>query len=152
MQNLEFIRDKTITRGFPEFGGRSIPVKWANMKRGYFESDLTIGDFSMKVDRSLRKAPEGVIMGGMSHELSHMAIEYGSNVFQRVIDTILLDWSERYQTWDERRTDILAVERGLGRELLEFVMYADRKRNNPYKTKDGLTAGEIRQMLKARGE
>ncbi len=145
--NLDSCKFEIIERGFPEVRPIIVEVSYKKLKEAYFESDRSSRQkYELDVDVSLRHAPRKVIMGGMSHEIAHIVRDLRFNSLFLTLERALcnIKW---YETWDERQTDILVVKRGLGKELLAFLQYADKRREN-YTIQDGLTVRELKQMLK----
>lgn len=145
------IRDETISRAFPELEKTEVDLYWINSPDAFFEygQNLTSKQFYIKIDKSMKKVREIVFVGGLAHELAHISIDLSLNMYTRILDRWLYKRWPQYQTSDERRTDKLVIERGLGYELLAFVEYVD-ERYEDYTAKDGLTGEEIKKMLTSR--
>lgn len=147
MNNLENIKDEAIKRAFPELAEGTITIQYKRMKTTYFKFDrVKKRVYHIKVDWSLRKAPEKVVIGGLAHELGHISLDSSRGQLAHRLDNILYSLFSPYETWDERRTDTLVFQRGLGRELLRFLEYANKRREK-FTKKDGLTVKELRRML-----
>ena len=71
------------------------------------------------------------------------------NFITRFLEQLRYEHSKKYRSSNERETDLFVVERGYGHQLLAFVEYHD-KRFKPYTEKDGLTAEELKEILRAR--
>jgi hypothetical protein len=151
MDNLEEIKNYTINRGFPELiGSVVITADYKSMEDSYFEMDrLRKKEYHINADNSLINAGNKVIIGGLAHELAHISKDFNKNWLANEIDSWLYSLSARYETWDERRADALAIKKGFGKELLAFLDYAN-ERGEVYNKKDGLTAEEIRRILNSR--
>jgi hypothetical protein len=149
MNNLNRIINHILKKGFPELSNAIIFVGHRRLKDAFFEYvTKSKGSYSINIDLSLKKANRNIIIGGLAHELSHILLEHKRNSMINQIDMLLYTLSSRYETWDERRTDLLTIKRGFGKELLAFLRYAERKREK-YDEDDGLTAEEIRGILKS---
>ena len=147
MNRLERIQTKIISDAFPELAKVTIPVRWKPMSDAYFET--TFGkkrEYSIDVDCSLKKASPDVLSGGMAHELAHITISFGSTPVVIWLDSLLVKYSLLYTIWDERRTDRLVIKRGYGRELLSFLKYANKRRQD-YSKYDGLTVEEVTKLI-----
>ena len=100
------------------------------------------------VDKSLKKAPEKVVKGGLAHEAAHIYRDYKRNVFSRALDSVRYAVDiKKQETRNEREADMLVVKRGYGEELLAFLKYHDKRRKK-HKKKDGLTVKELKKILK----
>jgi hypothetical protein len=83
--------------------------------------------------------------GCLAHELSHIVLEIKKNL---LVDFWQFLTHRRNESELERQTDMLVVERGLGRQLLLFHKEHGKKYKS-YKSCQDLTKGEIRQRLKS---
>ena len=147
MHDLEIVKNRIVTGGFPELSGIEIYPEYKKIKDGYLEFyRIKKGTYQINVDRSLGNATLGVVEGGTAHELAHIARDNKRWRIFHTFDMFLYNNWRWYETRDERRTDILVVERGYGQQLLEFVRYANERRED-FTAKDGLTAEELERML-----
>ena len=147
MHDLVAIKDRIVTMGYPELSQVRIRLDWVKSKDAYFEYGTVGGDYFIDVDRKLRNSSIPVIEGGMAHEISHILLDHSLNPVLRFLDDKLHSYWERYQVWDERRTDILTIERGFGSELIEFTKYANKRREK-FTKKDCLSLAEMRRVLR----
>lgn len=166
------IRDRVVTELFPKLSPLEIKIsieEGSDELLGYGE--LTGGGYYIDVDTEMKKATEDELYGGMAHELAHIAMDEQKNFVTRLItDTIynlgtkykkgdkkmnpVNRWLNRnvyhrcygYVTSDERKTDMLVVERGAGEKLLAFLKFHD-KHFKEYKHDEGLTVTELQQIL-----
>jgi len=145
--NLDSIKTEIIERGFPELSNTIITLGYKQMSDTYFEFErLKKRKYHIDVSTSLRNSKKMIITGGLAHDLAHISLDSNKNWLIHEIDSLLYSNFEKYEIWDERRTDILVVKRGLGPDLLKFLNHANKKRD-VYNRKDGLTAGEVKKLL-----
>lgn len=148
MHDLDSIKEKIIKNNFQELSDLVIMTDYKRLEGAYFDYDrLTKKEYQVMVESSLIRAPVIVVTGGMAHEIAHILRDGNMNFMLFAIDRTLYDLWQWYQTRDERQTDLLVVNRGLGLELLSFVEYANKRRAN-YTKRDGLTATELRKLLR----
>ena len=166
------IRDKVINEVFPELSPLEIKIgieEGSDELLGYGE--LIGGGYYIDVDTEMKKATESELYGGMAHELAHIAIDERKNLVTRLITDTIYSLGAKYQkkdkrmnpvnrwlnrhvyhrcygyvTSDERKTDMLVVERGAGEKLLAFLKFHD-KHFGKYKPDEGLTVTELQQIL-----
>lgn len=141
---------EVIRRGFPELIAVEIKTNYKNLPDAYFEfTRFSRKSYLIEVDNFLKHVKKEVVLGGISHELAHIKREASTGIICSFLDEVIYNNLQRYQRWDERRTDLLVVERGLGPELLEFLIYADKRREK-YTSQDGLTVKELENLLRKR--
>jgi len=157
MFDLEEIVGGIVSNGFPELSGLAITIEYRKLKGAYGDwKKVSVSEYHIRVDKSLKKAPEKVVYGLVAHEIAHVyrknSSRYGSlitliNAFKKSKKKGLKKVFKKCATEYERDVDRLVVERGYGPYLLAFVEYPNKRRKK-YKKKDGLTARELRKMLK----
>lgn len=135
-----------VVKGFPELSKVMINTCYSKLEDAYFEYDKVKRGYKIKIDTSLRGRKRDVLVGGLAHEIAHIKRDVGFGPFL-FLDELLYDLSTKYESWTERKTYLLVVQRGLGRELLEFVKWANR-RGEEYTKEDGLTQKELELLLK----
>ena len=171
-ERIRGIRDKVIAERFPELSALEIMIdieENSDELLGYGE--LTRGGYYIDVDLEMEKATDDELYGGLAHELAHIIMDeqkddlirlitdfiYGlgikyrkddkkMNFMNRGINQFIYRRCYAYVIEDERRTDLLAVEKGAGNKLLTFLEFHDRH-HEKYESDDGLTASELRQIL-----
>lgn len=147
MNNLHGIIAEIIPVHFQELERIPISSTYRHLPEAYLEfTRHDCRNYHIDVDNSLRRASKQVLIGGIAHELAHISAEVRMGNVLSLFDWMLYACSSRYQAWDERRTDLQVVEHGLGRELLDFMEFADAHREK-YDYRDGLTTEELKQML-----
>ncbi|NQU98711.1 hypothetical protein HQ533_04545 [Candidatus Woesearchaeota archaeon] len=147
MTDLKKIRDNIIENGFPELMSIDIWIDWKKLKDALIEyGGLTEEGFYIEVDKSLRDAPTEVIEGGLAHDLTHILtdVQQGRNLTLK--DRLAYKISKKYKTLDERNTDVTAILRGYGSQLLAFLQYAEEK-DFPHYQEDGLSIREISALV-----
>lgn len=143
MSNLNKVMNGLIKENFDELSNANILIRYLKMRDGYFEFErLSRFNYLINADKSLKKAPLNVIKGGLAHELAHISKEIKMPFLLSFLEEILYDFSSKYESYDERKTDLDIRNRGLGEELLAFVKYTDNRRKK-YISSDGLTKKEI---------
>ena len=149
MQNLDEIRDKVIKKGFLELMDEDIQVEYKDLDDALFEyCGLTSDGYCIEVDNSMKDAPTDVMEGGFAHEFSHILTDIEAARSFRRRDRWARRISKRYKTLDERNTDLHAIIRGFGPQLLAFLEYSHEKGLDHYK-EDGLSIREVKAILSA---
>ncbi|MDD5193137.1 MAG: hypothetical protein PHF67_00975 [Candidatus Nanoarchaeia archaeon] len=150
MIELKPLVERIVDSGFPELKQVRIcafyvpyPIRKAFLCFGRNNRNK----YAIKVCPSLKNVSEGVLTGGLAHELAHILGEVSlddssSKSYFRLCRTY--SW---YQTLHERSTDLTVVKRGFAKQLLEFVIYVEQRRE-PYQKKDCLTQRELRAIIR----
>lgn len=135
---------ETALQAYPELRSKDVRVQWAKLEDAVMEvQPLSPEGWIIEVDKSLQDASNEVILGGLAHELAHII----RDTKETWIDKILYKISVRYQTNDERNTDLEAVFRGFAPQLLAF-MQATEKLDYEYYEEDGLSTRELKLLIK----
>ena len=92
------------------------------------------------------KAPDNVIRGGLAHELAHIVDMRGWTLGRKLAHSWLYKCSRTYRIAVERNTDLTAVLRGHGKDLLAFMDYAAAQGYDQY-YEDGLSPRELRALV-----
>ena len=146
--NLEEIRDYVLEKGFLELMGTEIKVDYTNLKNALVEHGRLSGDgFYIEVDYSLGKASGPVIQGGLAHEFAHITKDRTLRGWARFADWLLYRISKQYEKLDERNADVLAVTRGFGPQLLEFLEYSEENLDLDHYEDEGLSILELKALL-----
>jgi hypothetical protein len=138
-----------IRRHFPELRRVRIALQAGDYDCWMYYEPAGRRSFILGVDRSLEGAPRRVLEGGFAHELAHITRDIRYSPFQ--LDRAFgryqrsLAWSIR----DERNTDLEAIRRGCGPQLLALMRYG-RARGYPSCREQGLLIGEVRRRLKSK--
>ena len=131
---LEKIMRKIIKESFPELANIDISIDFEdsyNIDDCYFlYGNKEIG-FFIDVDKSLETAEQGIIVGGIAHELCHILWECSVTKYYERHDSRLYKKHFLHRQRDEKYTDLETILRGYGPELL-LVM----KHYQDYPTKD----------------
>ena len=147
MVNLNELRDRVISRGFPELMAEDIHVEYKKLKDALLEyGSLTEEGYYIEIDESLIDAPKEIIVGGLAHEFSHILTDKSSGKRLMSRDRFAYGISSRYKTLDERNTDLEVILRGFGKELLNFLEYSETN-GYPYYKDDGLSIREVKKIL-----
>jgi len=149
MQNLAEIRDQIIQTGFPELLSEDIQTEYKKLDDALLEyCGLTSEGYCIEIDNSMKDASIAVMEGGLAHELSHILTDLNQERNFRRRDRWARRISKRYTVLDERNTDLQAIIRGYGPQLLAFLEYSQEKGFDHYK-EDGLSIREVKAILSA---
>src|SRR3989344_2467287 len=141
--NLTNLMQHIIQDSFPELSAGAIEIYYKKIKGAYLDCRrVQQNSYKIRVHRNLNDAPRQVLVGGIAHELAHFYRDFQRDDLMHFCDLFLYNRFSTYQTYDERATDRLVIERGKGEELLAFLRYANKKRKK-YSKKDGLTVKKI---------
>ena len=140
---LERILRQLIRRSFPELRRLRLAIGFEDLEPGTCLEYYTLnGRFGIAVSPLLREAPLNALMGGIAHELAHIARDHRLGPLQR-------DWaferfasSPAYRIREERATDRRAVERGYGPHLIALARFA-RRIGIRFERENGLLTDEI---------
>lgn len=147
MNGLDEIRDEVMRDGFPELIHLDIQVEYVRLEDALLEyGELSPEGYYVEVEETLRNTNRLVLVGGMAHELAHIADSASLSRFGNFEDGLLHRVSSRYRILDERNVDLQAILRGFGPALLEFLEYAKRAGFPRYED-DGLSIKEVRVLL-----
>ncbi len=148
LTDLVELKDQIVREAFPELSEVKIELHFEKSDdelMGYGE--LRGRGYYIDVDKVMRKAPLLAVEGGLAHELAHILVDFKMDPISRFFDQLSYERDKEYQTNDERKTDLLVVERGYGPQLLRYVRFHD-KRYKHYAEEDGLTAKELKTLLR----
>lgn len=143
MARLDRILRRLVATAYPELKRLRIAIAFAGLPDDtLLRYDCAAGRFSVSVGDFLRDAPVHVLEGGIAHELAHVVRDsrLAPRLLARAYDRY--DRSRSYRVRDERATDRLAVDRGLGPQLLAFLAHA-RSRGYRFTPEHGLHTSEI---------
>jgi hypothetical protein len=147
MNDLAYLRDQVVQRGFPELLAEDIQVEYKHLEDALLEyGTLNPEGFYIEVDESLMNASPQVIIGGLAHEFSHILVEKTSHERMMSRDMLAYRISKRYKTLDERNTDLEVILRGFGKDLLVFLEFSE-KEGYPHYKEDGLSIRELKILI-----
>lgn len=146
MNNLQEILNSVKSNGFSDLHV-VISVEYVKSKDAYFSYERNERKYHIEADKKMKKAPLEVVEGGLAHELAHIERDSKLGFFERREDIRKYNDSAEYRKEDERETDMLVIQKGYGKQLLEFIKYHNKRRRK-YKKKDGLTKKEIKKLIK----
>jgi hypothetical protein len=135
-----------IRRGFPELAGRDFRIQFGDYG-DWMWYDLAAGAFVIGVDNSLRATPRRVLEGGFAHELAHIVRDLRLGPFQRSLAYGRYDRLRAYRIRDERGTDLEAIRRGYGRQLLALMLWG-RTRGYTSGPEHGLILAEVLRLCR----
>jgi len=147
MTKLSIIKSKLI-HYFPELEELTISFTYKTLEDSYMQVEkIEKNSWEIEVAHCLRLASIDVLMGVTGHEFAHILKE------KRKSPQKLTEYNERYDSDDvyrrrvEKNTDRLTIQRGLGAQLLEFMNYANI-RKDPVDMDYCLTENQIKVILK----
>ena len=135
-----------IRRGFPELAGRHFEIRFGDSD-DWMWYDLSRRAFVIGVDTSLASAPRRVLEGGFAHELAHIVRDLRLRPFQRALAYRRYRLHRGYRIRDERDTDLEAIRRGYGRQLLALMLWG-RTRGYTSTREHGLLLAEIYRLCR----
>lgn len=149
MSKLQQLLERTLEK-YPELEKHKIFIKYEKLEDAYAMSALRMFGFDIRIDNSVKKLPDKIIIACIASELSHCVrdLKLLKNPNGIINDRIKYKLDPNYMKNDERETDIETVKRGLGYELLALMEYEEsRGEDEDGEEDDGLTINELRQML-----
>lgn len=151
MRNLEPIKKRVIRKGFPELRKHSIEINYTDI--GSFMEIWWYGknSFEIRTNEKIDEATPQAIEGCIAHELSHIIYDNRWTNLGNRIDAFLYSKFNFYRTMTERAVDRIAVERGYGSQLLEFVEWRTELANKDlwlaWTPDCGLSLEELRALV-----
>lgn len=145
MPSLQKINNAIIDEGFPELRDDDIQVSYRSLKNFLAICILENKHYCIYVSPEMKGSPNIVLSGILVHENCHMLKEKHMNNYQRKKDKRFYK-SKIFKTLDERNTDLEAILRGYGREILAYKKYAEEM-GLPYYEEDGLSVREIEKII-----
>lgn len=117
---------------YPELTGRRVEVSSLNDDAVFFQSNFTIdsalGDgplvYVIQANPRALAADDDALRGVLAHELAH-TLDYETRTRAQLVDLLGPALVPTSSTW-ERKTDLIAVDRGFGPGLLRFRTWAFR--------------------------
>ncbi len=142
---LEEMRDSYDIDGEIKIKGSQIDIGAAETRRYPFKKYTIILDSA-----KLQNTSDSEMKGLLAHELAHLENYSEKTYFQFALFTLKYLTSEKFRIKTERKTDKKAIERGFGKELLEYRKFryktADKKESEFLK-KYYLSPEEINQLI-----
>jgi hypothetical protein len=135
-----------IRRSFPELRRSRIRLQTGDYDCWMYYEPAGRREFILGVDRSLESAPRRVLEGGFAHELAHIArdIRYSPSQLERAAARYAA--SAAWRARDERNTDLEAIRRGCGLQLLALMRWG-RVRGYTSVREQGLLLSEVHRLL-----
>lgn len=153
MLNLEDIKNEVIEEGYSELKSTAIDVAWQRINDGlmtygdlYFLKNgiYRVGGYYIDAHPILKKTGEQVVKGGFAHELGHIVKDIKQTRKEANMDVRRYRCSRTYFIKDEICTDLEAINRGFGNEVLEFQIFRETENNyNGY----GITSEQIKYII-----
>lgn len=136
---------ETIAKYFPEIKKGEVKIHYIYKSDFYMAMSWWITHYVLVIDKSTLKFSESAFKGCLAHELSHIIDFKKSNIITRFKKA----FASTENTEEERAADLEVINRGLGKELLQFHE-EHNKLYKSYKETEGLTKREIKRILKPR--
>jgi len=150
MENIAALLQKIKVASFPKLSNTEIHLAFVSHKSFIAATRLSTPfkpyEIRLNLD-DVKKMGEFELTGVLAHELVHID-EWNKLFFIQKIFHLYQSKDEKFVTKDERDTDLKVIGLGYGQQLLAFQQYHD-KYYKAYKSGDGLTKKEIREILKA---
>jgi len=138
-----------MRRRFPELRSIRIALQFGDYDCWMYYQPAGRRSFILGVDRSLESAPRRVLEGGFAHELAHIARDTRYSPCQLERAFARYRTSETWSIREERNTDLEAIRRGCGPQLLALMQYA-RARGYTCCREHGLLPAEVHRRLRPR--
>ena len=138
-----------IRRGFPELAGLRFQIRFGDYDE-WMWCDQVGNLWVIGIDKSLGAAPRRVLEGGFAHELAHIVRDLRWRPFQRSLAYEHYRTHRTYRIRDEQRTDLEAMRRGYGRQLLAFMLWG-RARGYTSGRECGLLLADVFRFVRAAG-
>ena len=147
-EKINFGMIEIINKSFPDLFGFKIQVDIVPDKElpdSYLEYGSQGSNFFISICCSMSQQNDDVLIGGIVHELCHIANDRYGNWFEQFI----YDHNLHYRKLIERNTDLDTIIRGYGKELLAYVEwhFAQIKRENLISEYEGITLIELQKIL-----
>lgn len=134
MLNLEEIKDHVIETGYNELQQINIEISWHSVSGGL----VTYGDlyipqnngfnhigYYIYIHPLLKKAGKAEIRGGIAHENVHLLRDIRQSRKQAEEEVRIYYHSKSYRIRDEICTDLEAINRGFGKEILALEIFRE---------------------------
>ena len=143
-EDAQALTDQIIQESFPDLWNEKIVVAfedtpdcfllYGTLKEGRFKT------YYIDIDPLMQTAPIDAFRGGLIHEVSHISRDKSMTF----IDHMLYKFFQSYRIMDERNTDLTALIRGYGREMLAFETFAQKHR---HANGEGITLTEYQKLV-----
>ena len=158
VEKTKKIVDEIIEKSYPELDAKKISVKTFKSSSTFFKAQFSLSRFltfrGMRTTIFVnplvfeRNAPEEGVRSILAHELGH-ALYYRERKRLQLIGLVgLIDGG--FNAKFERRTDLIAIERGYGEGLIayrEWLYQNVSAKSLPAKKRDYYTPEEIRLLI-----
>lgn len=139
MHNLREIKEQVMEEGFLELKVTRVDISWDIVKDGLMvygdiyvpQRNGCFAGYYIDVHQCLKKAGIAEMRGGIAHEYSHIIKDIQQTRKEARRKTRKYNHSEAYCRKDEIRTDLEAINRGFGYDLLALEIF--RKAHFNYK-------------------
>ena len=141
------IAKTVIANNFPELASKRIKYVFvAGKEHGYYMAVqwLIIG-YRIYIEKRILKFSPEAFTGCLAHELAHLVLDSRESLWGRL--WAIATGKSSDETAEERNADLLAIDRGFGKALLQFHQEHDKK-YVAYNASEGMTKREIKKMLK----
>ena len=151
MADIDRILRRMIVRSFPRLRRLPITIRWGLESEDLLLYSLERGTHLIRVNDELRPAPGIVLEGGLVHELCHIDADMAMGRFQRALAWERYARSLWFRTFEERATELRAIDLGYGPHLLAFVRFA-RRLGYQFTREHGLLYAEIARLITSSAE
>lgn len=139
---------KQVLAMYPELGDYAISVRYVPLPNAYaqYDADTSTKKALIEIDASLKRRSKSIKRAAIVSELSHIVKEKKIGKIGKWLVSIeqwLYYHFGPYRHMDERHTDMDAISRGFGRDLLILLEHADQKGNES----EGITLDELTKIL-----
>ena len=138
--NLENLLYRIVSKSFHELKDQKIKIEYAEIENAYFGFSGNKKGYEMYVDPKMKKASKNLVVGGIAHELCHIVNEMHLSSYVNRKDRLLYKKNSHYFQLDEKNTDLQAILRGYGKEILTLSKLKKRV--------GGLTPEDVKKLLK----
>jgi len=138
--NLQEITSLIVLKAFPDLLQERIHTEYALLEDSFFEYGILGKDYFIEVKKSLETVDDQIVIGGIAHELCHIARDKKKGFF----DSFLYKHNKYYRYMDERQTDLDVVLRGYGKNLMAFLKF--RETQTLSYENEGITLIELEKL------
>jgi hypothetical protein len=145
-ETAKTVINKVLCTNFKSLSNTRIKLVFDKGSDYYMAVQWKLFYYILFIDAEILRFSEPAFKGCLSHELIHILQMEQLNLFKR-IKSHFNRQSQTEKAEEERRTDLLVIQHGLGKELLQFHEEHNRKYKS-YKRHEGLTKFEIKKILR----
>jgi hypothetical protein len=149
-EELSTLTLELIVKSFPDLVDMTIDtfiVPDKEIPDAYLQYSSMSSSFYIDICETLASQNDKIVIGGIVHELCHIARDRFGNWFEQFI----YDHNLRYRRLVERNTDLDTIIRGYGKELLAYTEwhFSQVKREELISEYEGITFIELQRIIYA---